>query len=265
MINDVGRFFKGGSPARQFEAGQQKEGNFFCKSCSIHSSHVKNIRFTKEMMSLQDRIEKVKSTTISQIKLQKQQLKLYDKLRKTEIIDELHQRAVKLTSTITRKDLMDILSYELHGIQRLPSLWYDYPNYSMKELNLSHCEILPNESLHDVSNHIKNTPYQGFLSHKANNEKKIVIEVIDQSFNGKEARNSSDYRKNLLVVCAFFIERFPGAYYTEMLKTLAEIQDLLYLPEKERSTTKILRFYNTTFLHTLLLKKIENNLKVLTA
>ena len=42
------------------------------------------------MMSLQDRIEKVKSTTTSQIKLQKQQLKLYDRLSKTEITDELH-------------------------------------------------------------------------------------------------------------------------------------------------------------------------------
>ena len=78
------------------------------------------------MMSLQDRIEKVKSTTMSQIKLQKQQLKLYERLSKTEIIDELHQRAVKFTSTLTKKDLMDILSYEMHGIQRLPALWYDY-------------------------------------------------------------------------------------------------------------------------------------------
>ena len=46
-------------------------------------------------MSLQDRIEKVKSTTMPQIKLQKQQLKLYDRLSKIEIIDQLHQRAVK--------------------------------------------------------------------------------------------------------------------------------------------------------------------------
>ena len=67
-------------------------------------------------MSLQDRIEKVKSTTTSQIKLQKQQLKLHERLSKTEIIDELHQRAVKFTSTLTKKDLMDILSYEMHGI-----------------------------------------------------------------------------------------------------------------------------------------------------
>ena len=138
----------------------------------------------------------------------------------------------------------------MHGIQRLPALWYDCLNHSMAELNLSHYEILSNELLHDVSNYIKN----------------IVTEVIDQSFNGKEARNSSDYHKSLLVVCAFFIERFPGTYYTEVLRTLTEIQELLYLPEKERSTTKILRFYNTTFLHTLLIKRhFENNLKELTA
>ena len=83
------------------------------------------------MMSLQDRIEKVKSTKMSQIKLQKQQLELYERLSKTEIIDELHQRSVKFTSTLKKKALMDILSYEIHGIQRLPALWYDYPNHSM--------------------------------------------------------------------------------------------------------------------------------------
>ena len=93
-----------------------------------------------------------------------------------------------------------------------------------------------------------------------NNEKKIVIEVIDQSFNVNDSRSSFDYHKILLAMCAFFIERFPGTYYIKILKILTELQELLYLPEKEKSTTKILRFYYTTFLHTLLL-----NLKVLTA
>ena len=64
-------------------------------------------------MSLQDRIEKLKTTAMSQIKLQKQQLKLYERLSNTEIIDELHQCAVKFTSTLTKKDLMGILSYEI--------------------------------------------------------------------------------------------------------------------------------------------------------
>ena len=129
------------------------------------------------MMSLQDRIEKVKSTTISQIKLKKQQLKLYDKLIKTEIIDEPRQRAVKFIFTLTKRDLMDILSYEMHGIQRLPALWCDYPNHSIEELNLSHYEILPNEPLHDVSNYIKNI-YLELPSHMTNNEKNIVPFVL---------------------------------------------------------------------------------------
>ena len=122
----------------------------------------------------------------------------------------------------------------------------------------------PDEALHDVSNYMKSI-CQELPSHMINNERKIIIEVIHQSLNDKEIRNSSDYRKSLLVVCAFFIERFPGTYYNEILKTLAEIQKLLYLPGKERSTSKILRFYNATFLHTLLIKRyFENNLKVLT-
>ena len=41
-----------------------------------------------------------------------------------------------------------------------------------------------------------------------NNEKKIVIEVIDQSFNVNDSRSSFDYHKILLAMCAFFIENF---------------------------------------------------------
>ena len=160
----------------QFEAGQIKGGNFFCISCFMYSNHVKNICFSnaKEMMSLQNQIKKVKSSTISQSKVQKQQLKLYGGLSKTEIIDEPRQCAVKFTSTLTKKDLMDILSYEMHGIQRLSALWYDYWNHSTEEVNLSHYKILPKESLHNVSNYIKNI-YQKPPSHMASNERKIVI------------------------------------------------------------------------------------------
>ena len=208
------------------------------------------------MISLQERNEKVKNTTMSQIKLQKQQLKLYNGLRKTEIIDEF-QCVVKLTSTLQKTDLMNIVNCEMHGIQRLPALWYDYLNDIMEELNLSHYKILPNKSLHDLSNYMKNI-YQELPSHMTIHEKIIVIGVTDQSFNAKGVRNFSDYRKTLLVLCTFFIERFPGTYFTEILKILTGIQEVLYLPENEKSTIKILRFIYTTYippnLHTLLKK-----------
>ena len=95
----------------------------------------------------------------------------------------------------------------MHGIQRLPALWHDYPNYSIGELNHSRYEILPNKPLHDVSNYLKNI-YLELPSQMTNNEKKIATKVIDQSLN--------------------------------------QIQELLYLPEKERRTSKALRFCNTT-------------------
>ena len=118
-------------------------------------------------MSLQDQIKKVERTTMSQIKLQKHQLKLYERLSKPEIIEELNQRAVKFISTIAKKDLLDILSYEMHGIQRLPALWYganEWSNY----------EILSNEPLNHVSNYIKNI-YLELPSHMTNNKKRLSL------------------------------------------------------------------------------------------
>ena len=50
----------------------------------------------------------------------------------------------------------DVLKVEMHGIQRLPSLLYTVPFKTLDEINLQHYEILANEPLHDVLNHIKN-------------------------------------------------------------------------------------------------------------
>ena len=86
-----------------------------------------------------------------QTKLQKQQLNLYDRLSKTGIIG--NQFAVKLTSTLTKNYLMNVLNNEMHGIQRFPTMWYDYPNHSMEDLNLSCYKILPNEAVREVPNY----------------------------------------------------------------------------------------------------------------
>ena len=85
-------------------------------------------------------------------------------MKKIEIVDELHQRSVKFTSSLPQKDLMSLLQYEMHGIQQLPA-------------------------------------------HVSKNEKNKNKEANENSFNGKEAKNSSDYRKSLFVVCLFFLEK----------------------------------------------------------
>ena len=165
-VNDVLRFFKGDSPARQFDGGHQKGGNFFYVVCPVHANHVKNVAGSniKKVMSIKERIEKVKITTTSVLRLEKNTIKLHENMKKIEIIDELHQRSVKFSSSLPQKDLMSLLQYEMHGIQRLPALLYGYPKQSLGDLNLEQYEILPNEPLHDISNYIKNI-YQEIPAH----------------------------------------------------------------------------------------------------
>ena len=42
---------------------------------------------------------------------------------------------------MTKKYVMNILNYEMHGIQRFPAMWYDHPNHNMEDVNLSRYEI----------------------------------------------------------------------------------------------------------------------------
>ena len=66
-IEDHLRIFKGDKPASQFEAGQQKGGNFFCFCCPIQadaaSSYVHLSKFL--YTSISDRIEQLQATNFS--------------------------------------------------------------------------------------------------------------------------------------------------------------------------------------------------------
>ena len=92
-----------------------------------------------------------------------------------------------------------LLENEVYGIQRFLALMYNNPLDTLETLNLSKYEILVTEPLHDIGNHIKNI-YQEIPYHFPKNKKKDVRQILDVSFNGKDAKNSSDYRKSLLIV-----------------------------------------------------------------
>ena len=124
-------------------------------------------------------------------------------MRKPYIIDELHQRKVKLSSGLPQKELMNFLLYEMHAIHKLPLLLYDYPHQVLEELNLSQYEILPTDPLHGISNHMKHI-YQDLQFHVDKSNGSLVLKAIERTFNGKEANNSADHRKTLLIPCSFF-------------------------------------------------------------
>ena len=53
------RIFKGDKPAAQFEAGQQKGGNFYCFSCPSHAENASSYVHThaKLIETISDRIK----------------------------------------------------------------------------------------------------------------------------------------------------------------------------------------------------------------
>ena len=156
-------------------------------------------------------------------------LKLFDHLKKHEIVEELNSRNVKFLVQDASQDLQDSLDATVYGIQRVPAILFNnFVNTSLSDIKLQNYEILFTESLHDVSSHIKNMyaeiPYQ-VDKHK----RKEVLNVIELSLNNKDACNSAGYRTGLLVVANWFNEKMSDSHITEIMATLCEVQEILYL------------------------------------
>ena len=98
--------FKGDKPASQFEAGQQKGGNFYCFLCATHAENASSYVHThhKYIETITDRIKIVKKTDLSVSKTNSQKIKLYDNLNKDELIAELRGRDVKFSCTESKNN-----------------------------------------------------------------------------------------------------------------------------------------------------------------
>ena len=117
------------------------------------------------------------------------------------------------------------------GIQRLPALLFPVPSKNLVDINLQKNEILNNEPLHDISYHAKILFDE--LPYHAKEMKQKLKKVVHTSFNGKEDKNSVDYRESLLVVGARLIQNYPNHFITDIIKTFAEIQEILYASDSK--------------------------------
>ena len=61
------RAFKGDNPACQFEASQQKNGDYICWQCPLNAKMAPNVVYTLSQphTSLEERINKMKDSTTS--------------------------------------------------------------------------------------------------------------------------------------------------------------------------------------------------------
>ena len=98
--------FKGDKPASQFEAGQQKGGNFYCFLCATQAENASSYVHThhKYIETIADHIKIVKKTDLSVSKTNSQKIKLYDNFNKDELIAELRGRDVKFSCTESKNN-----------------------------------------------------------------------------------------------------------------------------------------------------------------
>ena len=73
-------------------------------------------------------------------------------LTKQQLEEELTSRHVYEGKT--KQDLQELLTKEMHGIQRVPALITNNPEKNLEDLGLGDYEILPVEPLHDIGHHI---------------------------------------------------------------------------------------------------------------
>ena len=140
----------------------------------------------------------------------------------------------------------------MYGIQRLPALLFGQSNFNLQSLYLNSYEILTQEPLHDFMNYIKNL-HKELPLHLPKEKKEKLRDIVNSSFNAKEAKNSSDYRKSLLYASTWLTDFLPDHFVTTLFVTLSEIQEILYSTDDERSPQRILRMTNLIFQHVLII------------
>ncbi|CAG2231598.1 unnamed protein product [Mytilus edulis] len=150
------RFFSGDGPARQFEAGQQRGGNYSCL-CGVHSKNHINLEccFKRTPSDLEDR-RAVFLKGESLVKIKQGNINPFQNLSKDELTEELECRGIDTFRLKTKASLQEEMSDLLHGISRPPALLLHYPEKSLTESNVSCYEVLPCEPLHDISNVVQN-------------------------------------------------------------------------------------------------------------
>ena len=101
----------------------------------------------------------------------------------------------------------------------MPAVLFPAPIAQVDNIYLGQYEILVNERLHDISNHIKNLQHE-ILHHIPKDKKTLLKDIIKSSFKGKEAKNSADHRKSVLLIINWFLSNLKNHFSKNILTTL---------------------------------------------
>lgn len=267
-LNDKLRVFSGDGPARQFEAGQQRGGNFSC-ICGVATSDHTNLQCCWNItpMSLDDRQDVLKQGILWK-RIMSGNLNPFQNLKKSDIVEELEARHLE-TAEKTKQELQNELSEVLHGICRPPALLLKSTTESTKDIHISDYEVLACEPLHDITNVIQHLieelPYHVDNPQTKQELEKFALNTIGE----KNQIKGSDARLYAVRLVKFVTTKHDEGTISEsiyeLVNALTDIISIAYSPESKRSPRQILRLFNACFKFGVLAKVIFGSPKKMSA
>ena len=177
-----------------------------------------------------------------------------DNLDAKELEQELLSRDVDISNIKkTKMDLGHVLKKTLKGIKRLPIILMHTPLKSLKDIGLPTYEFSMVEPMHDVAKHIENV-LEELPHHLKDPDKTTFKKIYEKQKSEKQMMRCCDWRKMLLYLTHHLNKISFSGTTIQILKTLSEIQRILYLKDEQRTANEILRLHNTCFQHFVLLK-----------
>ena len=257
ILNDSMRLFKGDGPAVAFEAGNQKGGHYFCPCCDVHICLTDDISYCyqQNMISVGDMQSRVTRGKVGSKNSLSKQTCPFEKLSTDEIIKELTSRNINLDNMkATKKDLFPMLKKELRGSKRVPVLLFNNPLVNLKHFGLSKYEMAMLECMHDIAGHTDNV-LEELPNHLKISDKQEVNALLQVYYAEKDKKRCCDRRKILVQMTHYLYHKINGKVH-KLLKTLSEMQRILYLGDGLRNAKNILRLHNCSFEHFVLLKEV---------
>ena len=97
--------------------------------------------------------------------------------------------------------------------------------------------------------------YHYLSYHLKENDQVCFDSVLEICYNSKQSNRNCDRREALLTPTVYLDGKVSNKIL-RLLKTLTEIQRIIYLKENERTTREILRLHNVCFQHFIMLRSV---------
>ena len=254
-IHDTMRMFHGDGPAVQLESGHQKGGHYFCPTCDIflYRSDELSYSYSLPVNTFTEKQQHVLKGKFGKINSKKSMLKPFKSLNAAQLKEELTSRNIH-TEKSTKDDLTKLLKKELKGCTRVPILLHHDPIDGITNFNLREYEIAMVEPMHDIGGHITNI-IEELPRHLSKDDQELFNNIVTVSYNHKDTHRNCDKRK-LLLTLIINLDGNINNKVVHLLKTLSEIQRILYLKEDHRTCKEILRLHNSCYQHLVLMKEV---------